>query len=102
MIHWFNNWFRPKYIVADYPLMSEEELAGQFAVPITDKRFSALLQIIDELEREANAAAQKSVASHGICASSNGGAEHIGILRDRILALREQGFGKLSSDRQIG
>lgn len=44
----------------------------------------ALFQLMDELEKEANSGAAASVANHGICASSVGGAEHIRLLKERI------------------
>lgn len=93
------NWnpFRPKFILLDEPKLSEQELAGAFAMLVTDKKLRAILQVIGEIEQEANAGAQKSVASPGISASCNGGAEHMGMLRDRILGLREKGFGKPTS-----
>jgi hypothetical protein len=91
------NPFRPRFILLDSPKLSEAELAGAFAMPVTDKRLLAILQVIGELEEQANWGAQKSVASHGMSASCNGGAEHMGMLRDRILGLREKGFGKSDS-----
>lgn len=87
---------RTKFVLLDGPVLSEEELAGAFAIVITDKRMRALLQVIGELERDANEGAQKAVGSHGICASQNGGAEFAGLLRDRILQLQQKGFGQLS------
>lgn len=88
-------WIQPRYVVLQRPELSEAELAGALAMPEDDRRLMALLQIIRELEDEANEAAQKSVASHGISASCSGGAEYMNRIRQRILGLREEGFGKL-------
>lgn len=93
--------FGPKFIILDAPKLSEEKLAGAFAVAVTDERFRAVLQVIDELEQEANDGARKSVGNHGMSASCNGGAEHLAMLRNRILMLQQQGFGKLDSERKI-
>lgn len=93
--------WKTKFIILDKPDLTEDELAGAFAVAHTDVRHRALMQIISELERDANNAAQVSVANHGISASCNGGAEHLSRLRDRIIELQQRGFGKLDSERKI-
>lgn len=93
--------FAPRCIILESPRLKEEELAGQFAVPLTDKRLRAILQVIGELEQLANDGARKSVGNHGMTASCTGGAEHLSMLRDRILELQRQGFGQLDSEKNI-
>lgn len=87
--------FTPRVIVLDQAPLSEAELAGAFAVALSDLKMRALLQVIGDIEREAANGAQKTVANHGICASQNGAAEAMGLLRDRILMLQAKGFGQL-------
>jgi hypothetical protein len=96
------NWpWRRKVVILDKPPLSEDELAGAFAITESDVRFRAIMQVIGSLEREATEAAQIAVASPGISASSNGGALHLSMLRDRIIELQQKGFGKLDSERNI-
>lgn len=59
-----------------------------FNVASDNRLWLATQQLIDDLIREANESAQKSVASHGICASCTGGAEFLGRLRDYMLENR--------------
>jgi hypothetical protein len=76
--------------------MSEAELAGALAMSEDDRKLTALLQIIGELETEAVDAAQTSVGNHGMCAGYITATEYMDRLRQRILVLREQGFGTLA------
>lgn len=91
--------FKPTYVVVSSIPMDDNELAGAFALHPADKRFQAWMQVLDEVESEAVKAAQATVANPALSASCNGGAEHIAILRNRILALREKGYGKSESNR---
>jgi hypothetical protein len=93
--------WQKRTIVLDQPLLSDKELAGAFAVTDSTVWFRAIMQVIGELERDANWAAQTTVASPGMSASSNGGALHLGMLRDKIVELQQKGFGKLDSERKI-
>jgi hypothetical protein len=93
----FKNWFYPRVVVVDTPILSEDELAGAFAMPAADVRMRALLQVIWELEQAAQDKAHETVANHGMCASYTGGSEHMSMLRGRILDLQQKGFGKLGS-----
>lgn len=93
-------WFqKTQYILIDDKPLTEPELAAAFALAVTDKKFRALMQVITELERSANLGAQDQVGNPPVAASCIGGAEHLGMLRARILSLRQQGFGKSSLDR---
>lgn len=85
-----------RYIVLNGPDLTDDELAGAFAVAPDHKLIRALLQVTRELEEEANDSARITVGNHGMCASANGGAEYMSRFRQRILELREKGFGKLS------
>lgn len=93
--------WKQRSVILTQPLLTEDELAGAFAVAESTTWFRAFLQVASEMEREASGAAQAAVANHGISASCNGGAEFIGRLRDRILELQQKGFGKLGSERKV-
>lgn len=82
---------RPKTVVIGLPgiKLSPAELRASFNVPDTNRLWMAVLQVIDDIEGEALDAAQKSVASHGICASCVGGTEFLTRLRDRMILERE-------------
>lgn len=59
-----------------------------FNVAADNRLWLAVQQLLDDLIREANESAQKSVANHGICASCTGGAEFLSRLRDYMLENR--------------
>ena len=82
--------FRKRIIVVAQERLQPEDLVHAFAVPDDNLLWRGLLQIIEEAIQEANDAAQKTVANHGICVSFCGGAEHLARLRDQMFALREQ------------
>lgn len=91
----WRKWFQPRYVIVQRPEMSEAELAGALAMPEDDRKLTALLQIIGELETEAVDAAQTSVGNHGMCAGYVTATEYLDRLRQRILGLRAEGFGRL-------
>jgi hypothetical protein len=70
--------------------LNEREFRAAFNVPDTNRLWVATLQMIEEVRREAQDGAQKSVANHGICASCVGGDEFLTRLRDRMILEREQ------------
>lgn len=86
-------------IVIVHARLTEADMAAAFRVPETDLRFRAVLQMAGDLEREANEQAQKMVANPQILASLVGGAEHIGILRDRLIAARVEAVNAREAKR---
>lgn len=77
-------------VVVETPAkLSQPELQAAFNVADTNRLWMGVLQVIDDIEREALDAAQKSVANHGICASCVGGTEFLERLRDRMILERE-------------
>lgn len=82
--------FGPRRVVVETPAqLSPPELQAAFNVASDNRLWRAVLQTIDDIEREALDAAQKSVANHGICASCVGGTEFLERLRDRMILERE-------------
>lgn len=81
---------RSKSVVWERPAqLSAAELRASFNVADTNRLWMGVLQVIDDIEREALDGAQKSVANHGICASCVGGTEFLERLRDRMILERE-------------
>jgi len=68
-------------------------MAAAFAVPEDQVQWRAMLQVLDELEREAIMGAQRSLGNHGVSAGFIGGAEWLRVARDRFVALREAAIG---------
>lgn len=60
-------------------------------VPDDDPTWRAVRQVIVEEMREAQMAAEATVANHGLCASEVGGVQHLRRLRERLEALRVEG-----------
>lgn len=84
--------FRPRTVrtvVLRRDKLPEAEVALALQVPDDDPMWRALHQVIDEFEEEMIAAAQKYVATHGLCANALGQAEAMGLLRRRLLELRQ-------------
>jgi hypothetical protein len=86
ILYWLR---RARLIIKSTIDLKEEELSNQIR-SLTPMQYAALQQIIFELEREANEAASKSVANHGISASCAGGAEHMRMLLERLAVFREK------------
>jgi hypothetical protein len=85
----WKNWIRPRVVIEQPGRLNDLELHAAFNVASDNKLWRAVLQVIDDVAAEAKDGAEKSVASHGICASCVGGGEFLTRLKDRMILERE-------------
>ena len=85
----YAGWPRERRFYQTSPKLSPAELRAAFNVPDSNRLWIGTLQLIEDVRLEAQEAAQKSVANHGICASCVGGDEFLTRLRDRLMLERE-------------
>jgi len=83
------NFGSPRVVVEQAGRLNDLELHAAFNVASDNRLWRAVLQVIDDITAEAKDGAEKSVASHGICASCVGGGEFLTRLRDRMILERE-------------
>jgi hypothetical protein len=72
--------------------LTESELNAAFAVPMDDRLWRALHQLIDTAEANAHENAWANMDLPGILAGYVGGAAHLKMLRDELLSRREDGI----------
>jgi hypothetical protein len=91
------NWFRraPILVLQTPPLTSQQLTAVISSVPDDHALWMAMHQVIEEEMREAQMAAEATVADYGICASEVGGSQHLRRLRDRLWAIKAEGGGRI-------
>ena len=77
------NWLKPRVILRSIATIKEEELQNQIK-SLSSMQYGVILQMIDQLELEANDGAAASVGNPAICASCVGGAEHMRMLKERL------------------
>lgn len=82
-------WKRQKVVVTEPAALDKHELRAALNVANDNKLWRAVMQLIREVQEEAKIGAEKSVASHGICASCVGGGEFLTRLKDRMMLERE-------------
>jgi hypothetical protein len=72
--------------------LTEAELNTALAVPMDDRLWRALHQLIDTAEANAHENAWASMDPPGILAGYVGGAAHLKMFRDELLSRREEGI----------
>lgn len=72
--------------------LTEAELNAAFAVPMDDRLWRALHQLIDTAEANAHENAWASMDPPMILAGYVGGAAHLKMLREELLSRREDGI----------
>ncbi len=77
-------------LAGNTPQLNQVDLVNAFRVSENEKWWRAVLQLIDEFERETIEASRKYVGNPNMCISAVGGGESLSMLRERLIALREQ------------
>jgi len=86
------SWFPRKIRVEKGKPLDENELNTALAVPLDDRLWSALHQLIDTAEENAHENAWANMDPPGILAGYVGGAAHLKMLRDELYSRREDGI----------
>jgi hypothetical protein len=80
----------PQSAIRAGPQLKDSDIVNAFRVPENENWWRAVLQVIDELERETIQGARNYVANTNMCISAVGGGEALAELRGRLVALREK------------
>ncbi len=98
-MRWRSVFSNPAVAIVQQPPVEPAAMAGAFAVPEDQVQWRAMLQVLDELEREAILGAQRSLGNHGVSAGFIGGAEWLRVARDRFVNLREEAI--MSAEKRL-
>ncbi len=92
VVNWFRDLFRRSVVIQAQPPLEEEQLIRAFTVNFDTLWWVAVLQLIDELERESYDAARLVIGNHALMAGEVTGADKLARLREKMIALREKGL----------
>lgn len=86
---------KTRIVLIHQPVLDDETIARSFAVADNFPIWMALLQTIDTLRDEARDAGDSAVANPTLSANLHGGAQHLEMLKERLIILREVGLTML-------